>query len=464
MNQQIESYLRLNQEEHNLDISSLCGRLAEYSQIDASLYDKYHVRRGLRYGDGSGVAAGITRICSVHGYIIDEGIRTPIPGELIYRGYDINDLVENAEKEDRFVFEEVVHLLLFGQLPTKKELFECEQALSLRRELPPGFLVDSIMQSPSKNIMNKLARSILSLYSYDENPDRTTLEDEMRIALNLIAKMPNLMNGAYQTKRHKFDNASMVMHQLRPEEKTAESILSLLRNDRSYTKKEAQLLDVMLALHAEHGGGNNSTFACRVATSSGTDPYAAYASAINSLKGPRHGGANIKVMEMLDDIKEHVKNWEDEGEVADYLTKHLKREAGDRSGLIYGMGHAVYTLSDPRAVILKRKAFELAAGREIEAEFRLLDLIEKLTPELMVKVRGIDKTVCANVDMYSGLVYRMLGIPDDLFTPLFASARMVGWSAHRMEEILTGKRIIRPAYRTIAKGKKYIPLEDRTED
>ena len=464
MNQQLESYLRLVQEESNLDISSLCERLAEYSQIDASLYEKYHVRRGLRYGDGSGVAAGITRICSVHGYIIDEGVRTPIPGELIYRGYDINDLVENAEKEDRFVFEEVVHLLLFGQLPTEKELAECEHALSVRRELPPGFLVDSIMQSPSKNIMNKLARSILSLYSYDENPDRTTLEDEMRIAISLIAKMPNLMNGAYQTKRHKFDNASMVMHQLRPEERTAESILSLLRSDRSYTKKEAQLLDVMLALHAEHGGGNNSTFACRVATSSGTDPYAAYASAVNSLKGPRHGGANIKVIEMLDDIKAHVKNWEDEGEVADYLTKHLRREAGDRSGLIYGMGHAVYTLSDPRAVILKRKAFELAKGREIEAEFRLLDLIEKLTPELMVKVRGIDKTVCANVDMYSGLVYRMLGIPDDLFTPLFASARMVGWSAHRMEEILTGKRIIRPAYRTIAKGKKYIPLSERTED
>ncbi len=464
MNQQLESYLKLRQEESQLDISSLCERLKEYSKIDPALYEKYNVRRGLRYGDGSGVAAGITRICSVHGYIIDEGIRTPIPGELIYRGYDINDLVEHAEQEDRFVFEEVVHLLLFGQLPTKRELADCEHALSVRRELPPGFLVDSIMQSPSKNIMNKLSRSILSLYSYDENPDKTTLEDEMRIALSLIAKMPNLMNGAYQTKRHKFDNASMIMHQLRPEERTAESILSLLRNDRNYTRKEAQLLDVMLAIHAEHGGGNNSTFACRVATSSGTDPYAAYASAINSLKGPRHGGANIKVIEMLDDIKAHVRNWEDEGEVADYLTKILRKEANDGSGLIYGMGHAVYTLSDPRAVILKRKAFELAKGKDIEAEFRLLDLIEKLTPELMVNVRGIDKTVCANVDMYSGLVYRMLGIPDDLFTPLFAAARMVGWSAHRMEEILTGKRIIRPAYRTIAKGKKYIPLCQRTED
>ncbi|MBQ8687352.1 MAG: citrate synthase [Ruminococcus sp.] len=464
MNRQIENYLKLQQEESQLDITSLCGKLIDYSQIDPSLYEKYHVRRGLRYGDGSGVAAGITRICSVHGYIIDEGMRTPIPGELIYRGYDIKDLVTNAEKEDRFVFEEVVYLLLFGALPTKEELEKCEKALSLRRELPPGFLVDSIMQSPSKNIMNKLARSILSLYSYDENPDQTTIEDEMRIALNLIAKMPNLMNGAYQTKRHKFDYASMVMHQLRPEERTAESILSLLRSDRSYTKKEAQLLDIMLAIHAEHGGGNNSTFACRVATSSGTDPYAAYASAINSLKGPRHGGANIKVIQMLDDIKASVRNWEDEGEVADCLTRHLKREAGDRSGLIYGMGHAVYTLSDPRAEILKRKAFELAEGKEIEAEFRLLDTIERLTPELMKSVRGIDKAVCANVDMYSGLVYRMLGIPDELFTPLFAAARMVGWSAHRMEEIMTGKRIIRPAYRTIAKGKTYIPLCDRTED
>ena len=464
MNYEIENFLKLEQDAAQLDVTSLCEKLVEYSQIDPALYEKYHVRRGLRYGDGSGVAAGITRICSVHGYIIDEGVRTPIPGELIYRGYDINDLVENAEKEDRFVFEEVVHLLLFGSLPTKDELEKCELALSQRRELPPGFLVDSIMQSPSKNIMNKLARSILSLYSYDENPDQTTIEDEMRIALNLIAKMPNLMNGAYQTKRHKFDNASMVMHQLRPEERTAESILSLLRNDRSYTKQEAQLLDVMLALHAEHGGGNNSTFACRVATSSGTDPYAAYASAINSLKGPRHGGANIKVMEMLDSIKADVKNWENEGEVADCLTRHLKKEAGDGSGLIYGMGHAVYTLSDPRAVILKRKAFELAKGREIEAEFRLLDTIERLTPELMKSVRGIDKTVCANVDMYSGLVYRMLGIPDVLFTPLFAAARMVGWSAHRMEEIMTGKRIIRPAYRTIAKGKTYIPLCDRTEE
>lgn len=445
----------------NSDIKDLCEKLVEYSQIDAGLYEKFHVKRGLRNSDGSGVAAGITRICNVHGYMIDEGEKTPIPGELIYRGYSINDLVEHAEKEDRFVFEEIVYLLLFGQLPTKQELDKISNALALRRELPPGFLVDSIMQSPSKNIMNKLARSVLSLYSYDEKPEETNIEDEMRIALGLIAKMPILMDGAYQAKRHKFNNESMIMHQLRPEEHTAESILSLIRNDRNYTKEEAQLLDIMLAIHAEHGGGNNSTFACRVSTSSGTDPYAAYSSAINSLKGSRHGGANIKVVQMLDDIKAHVKNWNDEGEVADYLTKILRREAGDRSGLIYGMGHAVYTLSDPRAVILKRKALALAEGKEIEAEFKLLQTIEKLTPELMAKVRGIDKVVCANVDMYSGLVYRMLGIPDELFTPLFASARMVGWSAHRMEEIITGKRIIRPAYKAIAKRKEYKPLCSR---
>lgn len=442
----------------NSDIKDLCEQLVEYSQIDAGLYEKFHVKRGLRNSDGSGVAAGITRICNVHGYMIDEGEKTPIPGELIYRGYSINDLVEHAEKEDRFVFEEIVYLLLFGQLPTKQELDKISSALALRRDLPPGFLVDSIMQSPSKNIMNKLARSVLSLYSYDEKPEETNIEDEMRIALGLIAKMPILMDGAYQAKRHKFNNESMIMHQLRPEEHTAESILSLIRNDRNYTKEEAQLLDIMLAIHAEHGGGNNSTFACRVSTSSGTDPYAAYSSAINSLKGSRHGGANIKVVQMLDDVKAHVKNWNDEGEVADYLTKILRREAGDRSGLIYGMGHAVYTLSDPRAVILKRKALALAKGKEIEAEFKLLQTIEKLTPELMAKVRGIDKVVCANVDMYSGLVYRMLGIPDELFTPLFASARMVGWSAHRMEEIITGKRIIRPAYKAIAKRKEYKPL------
>ncbi len=329
------------------DIHNLCEDLVQYSDIAPKYYERFDVKRGLRNADGSGVIAGITRICMVHGYVMSEGERQPIPGQLIYRGYDINDLIENAEREDRYVFEEVAYLLLFGRLPNGADLERMTRSLGVRRELPPGFLVDSIMQSPSNNIMNKLARSILSLYSYSDVTENTTIEDEMSIALDLIAKMPILMDGAYQAKRHKYDNASLIMHPLRPEENTAESILSLIRNDRSYTKAEAQLLDTLLALHADHGGGNNSTFACRVATSSGTDPFAAYTSAINSLKGPRHGGANIKVIQMLDDIKAHVAHWENEGEVADYLTKILRKEANDGSGLIYGMGHAVYTLSDP---------------------------------------------------------------------------------------------------------------------
>lgn len=444
------------------DIQTLCSNLREYSRIDPALYEKYKVKRGLRRSDGSGVVAGITRICNVHGYMIDESERIPIPGELIFRGYSIMDLVENAEAENRFLFEEIVYLLLFGELPSPEALSDMRAYLAECRELPSGFLVDSIMQAPSNNVMNKIARSILSLYSYDEeNPETPTMEEELHIALGLIAKMPVLMNSAYQVKRHKYDNASMIIHQLNPEHSTAESILSLIRTDGTFTPEEAKLLDVMLSIHAEHGGGNNSTFACRVATSSGTDPYAAYTTAINSLKGARHGGANIKVVQMLDCVKENVKHWDNDGEVADFLKKILLKEAGDRSGLIYGMGHAVYTLSDPRAVILKRKAFEMAKGREIEAEFELLSTIERLTPVLMKEIRGVDKVMCANVDMYSGLVYRMLGIPDDLFTPLFASARIVGWAAHRMEELLTGKRIIRPAYKSITKPRTYLPLCDR---
>lgn len=443
------------------DIHNLCEDLVQYSDIAPKYYERFDVKRGLRNADGSGVIAGITRICMVHGYVMSEGERQPIPGQLIYRGYDINDLIENAEREDRYVFEEVAYLLLFGRLPNGADLERMTRSLGVRRELPPGFLVDSIMQSPSNNIMNKLARSILSLYSYSDVTENTTIEDEMSIALDLIAKMPILMDGAYQAKRHKYDNASLIMHPLRPEENTAESILSLIRNDRSYTKAEAQLLDTLLALHADHGGGNNSTFACRVATSSGTDPFAAYTSAINSLKGPRHGGANIKVIQMLDDIKAHVAHWENEGEVADYLTKILRKEANDGSGLIYGMGHAVYTLSDPRAVILKRKAMALAAGKEIEREFKLLDTIEKLTPELMKSVRGSDKVVCANVDMYSGLVYRMLGIRTSCSHPCspppeWSAGRHTGWKRYSPESGSSA-----PAYKAIAKSKEYVPLCDR---
>lgn len=443
------------------NITGLCNELKKNSAIEMNLYEKYHVKRGLRNSDGTGVVAGITNICNVHGYLMNEGELEPIPGQLIYRGYNINDLVNNVEAEDRYGFEETVFLLLFGHLPNTKELGNFSTYLSLLRDLPSGFVEDMILKAPSKNIMNKLARSVLALYSYDEDCESSGIENEMKTAVSLIAKLPVIMVNAYQVKRRVFDNASMIMHPLNYEENTAQCILSLLRPDRQYTKDEAQMLDRLLMLQAEHGGGNNSSFTCRVLTSSGTDPYSAYASAICSLKGPRHGGANLQVIHMLDNFKANIKNWEDEGEVADYMRRTIRKETNDGSGLIYGMGHAVYTISDPRAVILKKKAFELAKGREIEAEFRLLETVERLTPEIFKEVKGSDKTMCANVDMYSGLVYRMLGIPDELFTPLFAVARMSGWAAHRMEEILTSSRIIRPAYKAIAKEREYKKLEER---
>ncbi len=443
------------------NITGLCRNLEKNSAIEQKLYEKYHVKRGLRNSDGTGVVAGITNICNVHGYLMNEGEVEPIPGQLIYRGYNINDIVSNVEAEDRYGFEETVFLLLFGHLPTKKELQDFSTYISLKRDLPNGFVEDMILKAPSKNIMNKLARSVLALYSYDEDCENKGLDKEMITAISLIAKLPVIMVNAYQVKKRIFDNASMIMHPINYEENTAQCILSMIRPDRQYTKDEAQMLDRLLMLQAEHGGGNNSTFTCRVLTSSGTDPYSAYSSAICSLKGPKHGGANIQVINMLDNFKANIKNWEDEGEVADYIKRTILKETNDKSGLIYGMGHAVYTISDPRAVILKKKAFELAKGKEIEAEFRLLDTIERLTPEVFREVKGSAKTMCANVDMYSGLVYRMLGIPDELFTPLFAVARMAGWSAHRMEEILTGNRIIRPAYKAIAKELEYVKLDDR---
>ncbi|MDE5769056.1 MAG: citrate synthase [Oscillospiraceae bacterium] len=446
----------------NADMQNLCDELKKNSAIDQQLYQKFHVKRGLRRSDGTGVLAGITNICNVHGYVVNEGEVEPIPGELIYRGYTIYDLVHNAEKENRFGYEETAYLLLFGKLPTADQLEAFNHYLSMHRELPSGFVVDMMMKAPSQNIMNKLARSVLALYSYYESEcENMNLEQELKTAINLIAKLPIIMVNAYQVKRKHFDNQTLFMHPLRANERTAETILSMLRPDRQYTKEEAQLLDCLLMLHAEHGGGNNSTFTCRVLTSSGTDAYSAYSSAICSLKGSRHGGANIKVSAMLEDFKANVKHWDNEGEVADHIRKILNKQANDGSGLVYGMGHAVYTLSDPRAVILKKKAFKLAEGKDIEAEFHLLDTIERLTPVLMKQERGIDKTVCANVDMYSGLVYRMLGIPEDLYTPLFAVSRMAGWSAHRMEELLTGGRIIRPAYKALPKKKHYVKIAER---
>mgnify|MGYP005858036415 CR=1 FL=1 len=443
------------------DIHNLCEDLVQYSDIAPKYYERFDVKRGLRNADGSGVIAGITRICMVHGYVMSEGERQPIPGQLIYRGYDINDLIENAEREDRYVFEEVAYLLLFGRLPNGADLERMTRSLGVRRELPPGFLVDSIMQSPSNNIMNKLARSVLSLYSYSDVTENTTIEDEMSIALDLIAKMPILMDGAYQAKRHKYDNASLIMHPLRPEENTAESILSLIRNDRSYTKAEAQLLDTLLALHADHGGGNNSTFACRVATSSGTDPFAAYTSAINSLKGPRHGGANIKVVQMFEDMKQNVRDWTDEEAVEAYLRALLHREAFDRAGLIYGMGHAVYSLSDPRANVFKHFVEMLSEEKGRHEEYALYAAVARLAPKVIGEERKIYKGVSANIDFYSGFVYSMLDLPLELYTPIFAISRIAGWSAHRIEELINAGKIIRPAYKSVKPRVDYVPLHDR---
>lgn len=443
------------------DINSLYEAYTANNRIDPKYYEKFNVKRGLRNPDGSGVMAGVTNICNVHGYVINEGEKSPDEGKLVFRGYNINDLVSNVVAENRFGYEEIAYLLLGGKLPTEHQLENFRELLDNNRELPEGFFEDMILKAPSKNIMNKMSRAVLALYSYDDVPDNTEVKHEVDTAVSIIAKMPVIMVSAYHVKQRYYNHKSMFMHPLIPGQSTAETILSMLRPDRQFTDEEAKLLDVMLMLHAEHGGGNNSTFTCRVLTSSGTDPYAAYSAAIGSLKGPRHGGANHKVIQMHQYIKDNVKNWDDEGEVADFLRKILRKEAGDGTGLIYGMGHAVYTLSDPRAVILKQNAAKMAIGSEFEAEYRLLEMIECLTPELFKEVKGDEKKMCANVDMYSGFVYKMLGIPEDLFTPLFAVSRMAGWCAHRFEESMTGKRIIRPAYKSVSKEKAYIPLNNR---
>ncbi|MBO4865103.1 MAG: citrate/2-methylcitrate synthase [Ruminococcus sp.] len=429
--------------------------------ISPDYFDKYGVKRGLRNPDGTGVMAGVTNICNVHGYVVDDGEKKPADGKLIFRGYNIRDLVGRVEAEDRFGFEEIVYLLLTGRLPTVEELSDFSELLSDSRALPDDFFEDMILKAPSRDIMNKMARATLALYSYDSDPEAHTPEHEIDTAVSLIAKMPVIMICAYETKKRYYNNDSMFMHPLIKGQSTAENILSTLRPDRKFTREEAKLLDLMLMLHAEHGGGNNSTFSCRVLTSSGTDPYSAYAAAIGSLKGSKHGGANRKVNEMMGFIKRNVSDWEDENEIYDYLKKLIRKEDGDQSGLIYGMGHGVYTLSDPRAVMLKKYAGKMAEGTEFEREFRLLSSIENLTPQAFSEIKHSDKVMCANIDLYSGFVYRMLGIPEDLFTPMFAVSRMAGWCAHRFEEINSGRRIIRPAYKSVAPERPYIALGNR---
>ena len=433
---------------------------SEYT-IPGSAFDNFRVKRGLREPDGTGVMAGVTRVSNAHGYLINEGERLPVEGELFYRGYNMSSLCENFVAEGRYGFAECCYLLFFGHLPTEKQLNNFTALLNRYAKLPPRFDEDILMKAPSTSIMNKMATAVLSLYAYDENPDETTLANMLRQSIQLVARVPVIAAHTYAVNRNVFGGHGLNLHNPRENLSTAQNFLRMLRSDKSYTEEEARLLDLCLVVHAEHGGGNNSSFACRVLSSSGTDTYSAISAAIGSLKGPRHGGANIKVQEMFDCIKQNVQDTGDEEEVASFLTKIMRGEANDHSGLIYGMGHAIYTKSDPRAVMLKRYAKDLAEQKGFSDDFALLESIERLTPELFRRFKGVDKAMCANVDLYSGLIYRMLNIPTSLYTPLFAIARVSGWCAHRMEEYCTAKRIIRPAYKCITGVRDYIPLKDR---
>ena len=409
---------RLNNEsETSTTIQELCQEYRENNVITKEEYQRHRVKRGLRNNDGTGVMAGLTHVCNVHGYLIADGDKIPDKGRLTYRGIDIEDIVAGCEAEDRFGFEEVAWLLIFGKLPNRRQFDRMCKLLYDNRELPEYFPEDMIIKAPSKNIMNKLARSVLALYSYDDDPDDQSLENNMRQSISLIARMPSIMSYAYQVKRRHFDKESMFFHPYEPGHCTAEAILNALRPDRKFTREEAKLLDLCMVLHAEHGGGNNSTFTTRVLTSAGTDIYSAIAAAVGSLKGYKHGGANHRVRLMMGELMDQVSHWDDEEEVERYLEKILRKEAGDGSGLLYGMGHAIYTVSDPRAVILKTKAAALAEEKGYGEKLRLYETVERLAPAAFQRVTGNSKVISANVDFYSGLIYEMLGIPEDLFTP-----------------------------------------------
>ena len=443
------------------EFENLAKKYNPAGEFDARHYTECNAKRGLRNADGTGIVAGLTRISNVHGYLINEFERVPVDGELYYRGVNVNDIVNACRRENRFGYEEASWLLLFGELPSESDLALYRSMIESCRMMPNNFIDDMIMRNPSRDLMNMLSRSVLALYSYDENPDDTSEANSLRQSMELIARLPVIMVAAYQAKRRAFDNKSMYLHMPAEGLSIAENILSTLRADRKFTREEAILLDRCMILHAEHGGGNNSAFVSRAVTSSGTDIYSAISASIGSLKGPRHGGANLKVCDMVDDIKANVKDVRDDEELTAYLQKILAKEAADRSGLIYGMGHAVYTKSDPRAVILKEEAEKMAKIKGYTDEFELLASIERLTPSLLNKKMIGNTGISANVDMYSGLVYRMLGIPRELFTPLFAVARMSGWCAHRLEEIQTCRRIMRPAYRPMLRSREYIELKDR---
>ena len=429
---------------------------------DEDLFVEHNVKRGLRNADGSGVVAGLTRISDVHGYNKVDGKVVPDQGKLTLRGYSIEDLVNNAQAENRYGYEEVAYLLITGSLPTKEELDGFCERLGAFRHLSDEYVREFPMTTVSSSIMNVLQRAVLLLYAFDAEPDAITPEHEIDVAISMLARLPRIAAFAHMASVAKLRGSEVHVPHPTPGLSTAETILQVLRGGMAFTRDEAMLLDVMLMLHAEHGGGNNSTFACRVLSSSATDPYSAYAAAIGSLKGPRHGGANAKVVSMHEDVRAHVSNWEDEDEVAAYLGKILDKRAFDGTGLIYGMGHAIYTLSDPRAVLLKRFARSLAETKGMLDEFELFERVERLTPEVLRSVKGEEKVVCANVDLFSGLVYKMMGIPMELYTPLFAVARMVGWCAHRIEEVCQpANRIIRPAYKAVAPMRAFVPLDQR---
>ncbi len=451
-------------------ISNWAEYLKTENKIDPALYTKYDVKRGLRDINGKGVLAGLTEISEIYAYKLDEegnylpdelGRQIPDEGRLYYRGMDVEQVVSNFMSEDRFGFEETAYLLLFGELPNKDQLTEFNNILSYYRLLPRNFTRDIIMKAPSKDMMNALARCVLTLYSYDHKPDDTSIENVLRQSLELISRFPVMSVYSYQACKHYYEDTSLFIHAPKPEMSTAENILHLLRPDGKFTDLEAKMLDLALVLHAEHGGGNNSTFTTHVVTSSGTDTYSAIAAALGSLKGPKHGGANIKVVQMFEDIKQNVKNWEDDEEISAYLLKLLRKEAFDHSGLIYGMGHAVYSLSDPRARVLGSCVKQLSEEKGMTKEYGLYSRVERLAPQVISEERRIYKGVSANVDFYSGFIYHMLELPAELYTPLFAIARIAGWSAHRIEELINSNKIIRPAYRAVKNRRSYIKLDDR---
>ena len=450
-------------ERNNGILERYTGPLSRRIQEEYAIGEEFYhgeVKKGLRNSDGTGVLAGVTKVGSVQGYLLQDGQRVPTPGRLYYRGIELNDIVEAHRKAGTFGFEEVAYLLLMGYLPSKSELAYFDKIMNQARKLPEGFTEGMIMRHPSHNIMNELARSVLSLYSYDPDPDDTSIANLLLQSVKLIGCFPSIVANSYAVKRHYFQGDSLHIHFPVPELSTAENFLRMMRPDKSYTDEEAHLLDMMLMVHAEHGGGNNSTFVCRAMSSSGTDTYSAIAGAVGSLKGPLHGGANAKVMEMFRYIKENV-DPHDDGSIKDYLNKLLDGQAGDRSGKIYGLGHAVYTISDPREVILKQRARHLAYDKGFEEEYNMLCSIERLAPGIFAEEKGSTKPVCANVDLFSGLIYRMLGISEDLYTPLFAIARVPGWCAHRVEEVEYANRIIRPAYKYLGEPQEYLPLEER---